>query len=156
MTEERTSAADNMADDDGARMAGGISADFLILADAAQVQGDKLYMLGGGWSLVWAQQFPVQHNMTVAAGILIPWLETNTRHQFRIAVRGEDGVAFGEVTGEFEQGRPAGLPAGTTQRVLISASMSIRLERPVEAVAELSLDGTVAKSVPFRVVQRPR
>ena len=29
-------------------MEGGITFDFLILADAAQVQGDKLYLLGGG------------------------------------------------------------------------------------------------------------
>ena len=132
----------------------GISADFLILADAAQVQGDKLYLLGGGWSLVWAQQFPVQHQMAVTAAILVPWLETNRRHGFRIVVRGEDGTSFGEVSGEFEQGRPAGLPAGMTQRVLVSATMTIRLEQPAEATAELLLDGTVAKSVPFQVVLR--
>ena len=55
----------------------GITADFLILADAAQVQGEKLYMLGGGWSLIWAKEFPAQHQMAVAAGILVPWMETN-------------------------------------------------------------------------------
>jgi hypothetical protein len=137
-------------------VADGISADFLILADAAQVQGDKLYLLGGGWSFLWAQQFPAQHQMAVAAGILVPWLETNVRHQFRITVRGEDGAAFGEVTSEFEQGRPAGLPAGTTQRVLIAATMGLRFEKPVEASVELALNGAVAKTAPFRVMARPR
>jgi hypothetical protein len=34
-------------------MADEISADFLILADSAQVQGDKLHMLGGGWTFIW-------------------------------------------------------------------------------------------------------
>ena len=133
---------------------GVITTDFLILADSAQVQGEKLHMLGGGWSLVWAKEFPAQHQMAVAAGILVPWMETNARHQFRIRVVAEDGGVFGEVGGEFEQGRPAGMPAGTTQRVMIAANMGIRIERACEASAELWLDGTMARSVPFRVVQR--
>jgi hypothetical protein len=131
-----------------------VSADFLILADSAQVQGDKLYMLGGGWTFIWAKEFPVQHQMAIAAGILIPWMETNARHAFRIEVHAEDGTKFGEVAGEFEQGRPAGLPAGITQRVMVAANMGIRAERPCEAVAELWLDGVLAKSVPFHIVQR--
>lgn len=135
-------------------MADGISTDFLILCDAAQVQGEKLYMLGGGWSQIWAKQLPAQHQMAVAAGILIPWLETNARHRFHLQVRAEDGAKFGEVQGEFEQGRPPGLPPGSVQRVMLAINMNIRIERACEAVAELSLDGEVAKSVPFRIVQQ--
>lgn len=136
-------------------MADGISADFLILADAAQVQGEKLFMLGGGWSLVWAKEFPAQHQMAVAAGILIPWMETNARHQFKVIVRNEDGGTFGEIAGEFEQGRAPGLPAGTTQRMMLAINFGIRIEAPCEAVAELFLDGTLAKSVPFRIAASP-
>jgi hypothetical protein len=137
-------------------MAEGVSADFLILADAAQVQGEKLHMLGGGWTMVWAKTFPAQHQMSVVAGILIPWLETNAKHEFRIRVVAEDGALFGEVHGEFEQGRPAGMPAGTTQRMMIAANMSIRIEHPCEASAELLIDNELARSVPFRIVQRTR
>ena len=137
-------------------MSEGISADFLILADAAQVQGEKLYLLGGGWSMIWAREFPAQHNMAVAAGILVPWLETNVRHQFRIVVHAEDGAQFGEVSGEFEQGRAPGLPAGSTQRVMLTVNMNIRIERPSEAVAEIWLDGTLGRSVPFRIVEAAR
>lgn len=132
-----------------------VTTDFLILADSAQVQGEKLHMLGGGWSLIWAKEFPAQHQMAVAAGILIPWMETNARHQFRIRIVAEDGGVFGEVHGEFEQGRPAGMPAGTTQRVMIAANLSIRIERPCEASAELLIDGVLARAVPFRAVERP-
>lgn len=132
-----------------------LDADFLILADAAQVQGDKLYMLGGGWSLIWAKDFPAQHQMSIAAAILVPWLETNRRHKFRIVVHTEDGAPLGEFGGEFEQGRPAGLPAGTTQRVMLAVSFGVRFEAPGEASADLWLGGQLAKSVPFRVVQRP-
>ena len=132
-----------------------ITADFLILADAAQVQGEKLYMLGGGWSLIWAKEFPAQHQMAVAAGILVPWMETNARHQFRIFVHDEDGASFGDVSGEFEQGRPPGLPAGTTQRVMLTVNLGIRIEKPAEASVELWLDGELARSVPFRIATAP-
>lgn len=135
---------------------GGIAADFLILADAAQVQGDKLYMLGGGWSTIRVKQVPAQHQMAVAAGILVPWLDTNVKHRFRIVLRTDDAqTTFGQVEGEFEQGRPAGVPAGTTQRVMLAINMGIRLEKACEAVAELFLDGELARSVPFRIVQLP-
>ena len=134
-------------------MANGLEADFLILADSAQVQGEKLFMLGGGWSQVWVKQFPAQHQMAVAAGILIPWMETNARHQFNVRVRDEEGAVFSEVSGSFEQGRPPGLPAGATQRMMLAINLTIRMEKPCEAVAELSLDEKLAKSVPFRVVE---
>ena len=132
-----------------------ISADFVILCDAAQVQGEKLFMLGGGWSLIWAKEFPAQHQMAVAAGILIPWLETNSRHRFRIQVRAEQGTIFGDVNGEFEQGRPPGLPPGTTQRVMLTLNLGIRFTEPCEAVTELFLDDALAKTVPFRIIQSP-
>ena len=62
--------------------------------------------------------------------------------------------ARSEVTHEL--GRPPGLPPGATQRVIITVNMTLRLEKPIEAAADLLLDGEVAKSVPFRVVQRPK
>jgi Family of unknown function (DUF6941) len=137
-------------------MSDGLAPDFVILADAAQVQGDKLYLLGGGWTMIWVKEFPAQHQMAVAAGILVPWLETNAKHNFRILVRAEDGATFTDVGGEFEQGRPPGLPPGTTQRVMFTVNMGIRIERPVEAAAELWIDGALARSVPFRIVETPR
>ena len=48
------------------------------------------------------------------------------------------------------------MPAGTTQRVMLTVNLGIRIEAPLEAVAELWLNGALAKSVPFRVVASPR
>lgn len=136
-------------------MSEGVAPDFLILADAAQVQGEKLYLLGGGWSVVMAREFPAQHQMAVAAGILVPWLETNAKHHFRVHVRGDDGTTYADVGGEFEQGRPPGLPPGATQRVMFAVNAAIRIERAGDAVAELWLDGELARSVPFRIIESP-
>lgn len=120
------------------------------------MQGEKLYVLGGGWSLIWAQTFPAQHQFAMAAGILVPWLETNSRHSFRLHVRTDEGVTLGDFGGDFEQGRPAGLPAGTTQRVMLAVNMTLQFAAPLDAVAELWLDGDLARSVAFRVAERPK
>jgi hypothetical protein len=133
-------------------MSEGIFADFVILCDSAQVQGHKLFMLGGGWSQITVRQFPAQHGLAVAAAVLVPWMETNVRHRFELQVRAEDGSVLSQAQGEFEQGRPPGLPPGSAQRFMVAINMSIRIEKPCEAVLELSLDGNVAKTVPFRVV----
>jgi hypothetical protein len=135
-------------------MAEGISADFVILCDSAQVQGHKLYMLGGGWSQITARQLPTQHGLAVAAGILVPWMETNVKHQFQLQVRAEDGGVLAQAQGEFEQGRPPGLPPGSAQRFMVALNLSIRIEKACEAVVELSLDGALAKTVPFRILHQ--
>jgi hypothetical protein len=68
----------------------------MMLADAAQQVGGKLYVLGGGWSTTGSPTPP----MAVAIKIEVPWDRTSD-------------VRPVEVTGELEVGRPAGLPDGT-------------------------------------------
>jgi len=131
-----------------------MEADFLILADAAQVQGDKLYMLGGGWSVIWAKQFPVTHPMAVVIGVLVSWQETNQRHQFRLEILSADGESKANAEGEFEMGRPPGLPAGAAQRMMIVANLALQLDGPGHFEAVLTLDGTVGKRASFGVVKR--
>lgn len=104
----------------------------LILADAAQEVGGKLYILGGGWSLTGPEPTP----MALAIKIGVPWDQANRKHQFRIALLGEDGerpqmigpdgqvqISEMEFGGDLEVGRPPGLPPGTE----IDAAMAITL-----------------------------
>jgi hypothetical protein len=91
----------------------------MILADAAQVQSGKLYILGGGWSITGPNPSP----SALAVKIEVPWHEANTKHRLSLALQDADGHPFrvptpqGEaplvIGGEFEVGRPAGLKPGT-------------------------------------------
>jgi hypothetical protein len=88
----------------------------MMLADAAQQVGGKLYVLGGGWSTTASPTAP----MAVAIKIEVPWDRTNVGHDWRLALVDADGRAVTtsderpvEVTGQLEVGRPAGLPEGT-------------------------------------------
>ena len=82
----------------------------LLLADSAQVADRKLYVLGGGITLIGPRPQP----LGVAIRIEVPWDRANISHTWRLDLLDEDGrpVTFGEkavvVTGRFEAGRPAG------------------------------------------------
>jgi hypothetical protein len=88
----------------------------MLLADAAQQVGGKLYILGGGWSTTGSPTAP----MAVVIKIEVPWDRTNVSHDWRLALVDADGRPVQtsddravEVSGQLEVGRPAGLPDGT-------------------------------------------
>lgn len=87
----------------------------MMLADAAQALGGKLYILGGGWSITGPEPSP----SALAVKVEVPWMEANHPHRLRLTLLDADGqpVALGDntldITADFEVGRPAGLPAGT-------------------------------------------
>jgi hypothetical protein len=91
----------------------------MMLADAAQEVGGKLYILGGGWSMTGPA--PAPHAVVVKLDV--PWTAANEKHRLRLSLIDADGTPVMVVTeqgeqplrieGEFEAGRPPGLPAGS-------------------------------------------
>ncbi len=127
--------------------------DFAILADGAQVVNNKLYVLGGGWDIIWPQSFPTSHRATLAIGILVGWNETNQRHALAITVRSMDDQLLQEVgKGEIEAGRPPGVPPGSSQKVMVAITFDISLPGPGEYVVVTDINnGSAIKRLPFRV-----
>ena len=88
----------------------------MLLADAAQAVDNKLYILGGGWSVTGPEPAP----SAIALKIDVPWDQTNVRHRWELALLDEDGapVFLGDpdapqslvISNEFELGRPPGVP----------------------------------------------
>jgi hypothetical protein len=88
----------------------------MMLADAAQAVGGKLYILGGGWSITGPAPTP----SAVALMIQTPWDRANEKHHFRLELVDSDGTAVTDedampilVHGEFEPGRPPGIKPGS-------------------------------------------
>lgn len=108
----------------------------MLLADAAQAVGGKLYILGGGWSITGPDPTP----SAIAIKIEVPWTETNMRHSFQLRLLDEDGQPVAvptpignrqmEIGGEFEVGRPAGLRPGTPIDVAIALNIGPLPLRP--------------------------
>ena len=99
----------------------------LLLADAAQAVGGKLYVLGGGWSVTGPGPVP----MALALKIEVPWTEANRTHSITLELLDEDGAPVQpegqpqpvRIEGQFEVGRPPGLPEGTP----IDASLALNI-----------------------------
>ena len=101
----------------------------MLLADAVQAVGGKLYILGGGWSITG----PGPSQMVIAIKIEVPWTQSNTPHTLALKLFNEDGrpvmapTMIGdrpvEVTMEFETGRPPGLKAGTPLDVALAVNL---------------------------------
>ena len=92
----------------------------ILLADAAQAIENKLYILGGGWSVTGPDPTP----SALAIALKVPWDEANERHEMRVELLDSDGgsVVVGPdpdearpvvIESQFEVGRPPGLKPGT-------------------------------------------
>jgi hypothetical protein len=92
----------------------------ILLADAAQAIENKLYILGGGWSVTGPDPTP----SALAIALKVPWDEANERHAMRVELLDSDGgaVVVGPdpdearpvvIESQFEVGRPPGLKPGT-------------------------------------------
>ena len=127
--------------------------EFLILADAAEVAGGKLYLIGGGWqTLTINTGFPEQHPFAIALGLSVPWNETNQRHNVTVEISDEDGNQAAKVSGQLEVGRPPGIPVGQPQLVMIAMSAILGVKKPGNFVIVARIEDQEAKRVPFRIM----
>lgn len=134
----------------------GVRIEWLVLADAAQIMGNKLYLLGGGWDAITINQtFPLDHQMAIAMAILIPWHETNKRHNFEVEFITEDGHSLSKVNGELEAGRPGGVKPGQDQRSQIAFSIGLRIEGPNAYSVIGRINGAEQARTGFSVVAGP-
>lgn len=128
--------------------------DFMILADAAQVAGGKLYVMGGGWDTIVTKQFPLRRQLAIAIAFLVPWDQTNERHDFELTVVSEDGRAvLPPMCGQLEVGRPPGIKQGTVQRGIIAVGASVEFASAGRYEVRLSTDSELVKTAHFDVVQ---
>ncbi len=116
----------------------------MMLADAAQSVGNKLYILGGGWSIT-APGIP----SAVALYFQVPWDLTSEEHKFSLQLVNSDGDPFNDpegnpvqIEGGFETGRPPGLKPGTPVDIALAVAVP---PLPYEADARyewrLAVDG---------------
>ena len=120
----------------------------MMLADAAQAVNGKLYVLGGGWSVIGPDPSP----MAIVVKLDVPWDQSNVRHQWQLELVDADGqaVMLGgpeaqapvQVASDFELGRPAGLKPGTPLDLALAINIGpLPLAPGNRFVWRLSIDG---------------
>lgn len=101
----------------------------MLLADSAQAVEGKLFILGGGWSMLGPEPSPI----AIAVKVEVPWSDANAKHELRIELVNEDGNAVSietpigeqnvEIRAPFEVGRPPGLPHGTPLDLCLAVNL---------------------------------
>lgn len=116
----------------------------MLLCDSAQASNGKLFVLGGGLSVIGPKPQP----MALALHVTVPWDRANIGHQWTVELIDEDGrpVMIRDkpiiVKGKFEAGRPAGLRAGTPLGVALAINLTaLRLKGGMGYSFVLDIDG---------------
>ena len=136
-----------------------IRIEWLILADGAQVSGQKLFLLGGGWDTLTVNSgFPFPQHLGLAVAFRVPWNATNQKHVFEVSILDDDtSETLASVGGEFETGRPPGVPPGISQLAQLAAEMTLEFKGPGLFVVRASINGEeqTDRQFPFRVIEGP-
>ncbi len=129
--------------------------DFAFLADAAEVTGGKLYVMGGAIDTFWVQSLPVTlPRITLALRLLLSPAETGRQHNLEIILLDEDGKKLNNLNGNFNVERSAGLAPGMRQPFCVALNFfNLRFDKMGGCSIEILVNGTSLKSVPLRVVQ---
>jgi hypothetical protein len=119
----------------------------MMLADHAEVAEGKLFIAGAGWFV--AGPGPITSG--VALLFHIPWERTNRRITFSLRLVDADGHPviqpgpLGEqpiqMGGQFEVGRPAGIPHGSEINVPIAVNTVLQLTPGKQFTWVLEVDG---------------
>ncbi len=133
----------------------------MLLCDAAQEVGGKLYVLGAGWTGLTQPDAPA--SMALAVILHFEWTETNQRHQVEIELQTDDGVPWEttegqplRVTTSVEVGRPPGVKPGTELNAPLASSFH-GISLPAGGyVWVLRLGTQVLARCPFSVGAFPR
>jgi hypothetical protein len=130
----------------------------MLLCDAAESVGGKLYILGGGWSQMYSPNTPT--NMALAVKLEIPWDLANEHIAFVAALVTEDGnpVDIGtgplKAEGGFEVGRPPGLKRGTPLDATFVLNFPNVTLQPGGYAWRLEIAEQVKARTPFRVLSQ--
>ncbi|MDQ3994269.1 MAG: hypothetical protein M3265_05700 [Actinomycetota bacterium] len=131
----------------------------LLLCDFAEAVNGKLYVMGGGWNVLFAGGQPV--NTALAILVVVPWDQTNQKHELAIELLTDDGepVEVGgqqvAVSGEFEVGRPPGVKPGTSMNTPFVWNFNGLVLDPGGYEWKLAIDGDPVTSRPFQVLEAP-
>jgi hypothetical protein len=124
----------------------------MLLCDAAQQVGGKLYVLGGGWTHAITRE-PI--NMALGVVIAVPWTRTNERLDIHVELLTDDGapVNFGgqhvATGGQIEVGRPAGVKAGSDLNAALAFQFNGLPLTPGGYVWQLRVGEDVEARTPF-------
>ena len=135
----------------------------LLLCDHAEALNGKLYIHGGGWSILYAANRPA--TMYLAMIVTFDWNDTNIRHEFLaelltadgdpVSMPGDPPVPVRAHAG-MEVGRPPGVKPGTSLPAPITFGVGGLVLDVGQYVWHVTVDGRELARKVFEVVAPPQ
>lgn len=128
-----------------------------MLADAADVQGGKLYIHGGGWDSISVESVPATHpSMALTLIIRIEYAEALKDIPFLVELLDEDDAPLGpRLEATINVGHPPGSRPGAPTFLPFQWTLTmLSLPRSGGYRFRIRTGETELGSVPFRVIQR--
>ena len=127
-----------------------------MLADSAQVQSGKLYVLGGGFDTISVRQLPATHRSVSLA--MVAEVGPDERQQdleLIVQLVDEDGAELGVMAkGKLRVGAPPNLPPGSPSIVpIVSPFHNITFAEAKGYAFVVTMNDTELTRVKFRVVK---
>jgi hypothetical protein len=106
--------------------------EYALLADAAQAVGGKVFILGGGWNLFRAPNFPAPVQLAIAVGLGFTSDEVGIQFPLNVVIADEAGVpVVPEMKGQVETGQPApDVPKTASVKIPVAINISLSLPHP--------------------------
>jgi hypothetical protein len=126
----------------------------VLLCDYAEAVQGKLYIAGGGWSELRGSG---PADLALAVKMALPWTDADRPVPLEAVLLTEDGQrveADGkpvQFNAEVQASRPPDVPPGTPLDVAVAIRFGNLLLPPGGYRFDMSVDGTLSATVPFRV-----
>ena len=129
-----------------------------MLADAAQVQSGKLFVLGGGFDTISVRKLPATHrSLSLAMVAEVGPDERQQDLELIVQLVDEDGAEIGVTAkGKLRVGAPPNLPPGSPSIVpIVSPFHNVTFPEAKGYAFVISMNGSELSRVKFRVVEIP-
>ena len=128
-----------------------------MLADAARVAENKLYVFGGQWDRIYTHSFPATHaGLAVVLVIEVSYSEALTDHHLRVALMRDGELVGAEARGLINVGHAPGTTPGAPSYVPICLPFEgIVFGQPGRYEWVVTLNDEAMGSIPLEVALAP-
>jgi hypothetical protein len=128
-----------------------------MLADAARVADDKLYVFGGQWDRLYTHGFPTTHpGLAVVLVIEVSYAEALTDHHLRVALMRDGEPAGAEARGLINVGHAPGSTPGASSYVPIALPFTgLHFDRSGRYEWVVTINDEPVGSIPLEVARAP-
>ena len=126
-----------------------------LLCDFASVRDGLLFVVAGGVTRLWRDEYPAPMNVSLALMFEVHQMEVPHPHEIDVRVVGEDGQEIARAQGGFQAALPPDIHM--TEKLLVPVVLDVRqagLPGPGAYSIEISVDGTHHQTVQFRAQPR--